>query len=171
MNELVTMSDTDLDKAIEEIKERELALQTNSGQAFVVSKMRELIMYLEKLGYKIDADELALARLWANGLSEDYARLGDNGMKMAVQYWAEHDTNEYRTFPQIPWIKEVCEEIGGDPRIEKGRRVQALAERQMELDHKKQNEEFLRKHPDLAARIEKQIAERSAHGEDQMLNG
>lgn len=155
MNELVTMSDTELDRAIEQVKERELALKTDSGQRFVVSKMRELIMYLEKIGYKIDADEMTLARLWANSLGSEFARLGEEGMQRAVVLWAQEDDSEYRSFPKIAWIKEACAKVGGDPRVEKGRRVQAEAERKMEEDHKREMEEFKRKHPDLWERAEK----------------
>lgn len=155
MNELVTMTGTELDRAIEQVKERELALKTDSGQRFVVSKMRELIMYLEKIGYKIDADEMVLARLWANGLGDEFARLGEEGMQKAIILWVQEDASEYRSFPKIPWIKEACAKVGGDPRVEKGRRVQAEAERKMAEDHKREMEEFKKKHPDLWARAEK----------------
>jgi len=155
MNELATLSDTELDKAIEKVKERELALQTESGQRFIISKMREIIMYLEKLGYKIEGDELTLARLWANAMGDEYVRIGEEGMKKAVMLWAEEDASEYRSFPKIPWIKEACSKVGGDPRVEKGRRVQAEAERKMEEDHKREMEEFKKNHPDLWERAER----------------
>lgn len=154
MNELVTMSDTELKNAVDAVKERELALKTDAGRKFVVSKMRGLIMYLENLGYKSDADGNALAELWANSLSEEFAILGYDGMKKAVMYWAEHDDSEYRFFPKIPWIKDACSKVGGDPRAEMGRRIQAEQERKIQEDHEREMAEFKAKHPDLWERAE-----------------
>lgn len=164
MNELVTLSDTELDRRIEEVKERELSLQTESGKSYMLGKMRELIGLLETWGYRFQGDEMALARLWAASLQEEFARLGMDGMTQAVTNWAANDTNEYRSFPHIPSIKVACNELGGDPRVEKGRRVQSELERQMELDHQKEVAEFKEKHPDLWARIEAKAEEmKGAH--------
>ena len=155
MNELVSISDAELDARIEEVKERELSLQTDSGRQYMIGRMRELIGYLETLGYKFSGEEMALARLWANSLGEEFVILGMDGMTKAVSNWAANDTNEYRTFPQIPWIKEACKELGGDPRAEKGRRVQAELEHKMDEDHKREMEEFKKNHPDLWERAER----------------
>ena len=152
MNELTTMSDVELDKAIEALKERSLALKTESGRRYIVSRMRELIMHLEDLGYTIKIDELALAELWANGLSEEFVRLGPEGMREAVDRWAVEDAAEFRTFPKIPWILDACKAIAGDPRVEKGRRIQAEQERLMELEHQREMEQFKKDHPDLYER-------------------
>lgn len=159
MNALATLSDAQLDKEIENLKERELALQTEGGQKYIISKMRELIMHLQELGYVIHANELGLAKLWATSLSEEFVRLGTDGMKEAIDRWVMEDKSDYRVFPKIPWIKDACSEVGGDPRVEKGRRMQAEAERQMEFDHKREVEEFKKKYPDLWAKVEKKIAE------------
>lgn len=169
MYELTILSDTELDRAIEELKERELALQTESGQKYIISKMRELIMHLQEMGYVIHANELGLAKIWAKSLSEEFVRLGTDGMKEAIDLWIAEDSNEFHTFPKIPWIKEACAKITGDPRVEKGRRVQAEAEQQMEIDHQKEVEEFKNKHPDLWSQIEKKAAEmqeRQENGEE-----
>ena len=155
MNDLVSISDAELDTRIEEVKERELSLQTESGEQYMIGRMRELIGYLETLGYKFNGEEMALARLWANSMKDEFIILGIDGMTKAVSNWAANDTSEYRTFPQIPWIKEACKELGGDPRVEKGRRVQAEAERKMEEDHKREMEEFKKNHPDLWERAER----------------
>ena len=101
MNELTLMTDAQLEKAIEDLKERSLAVKTPSGQAFVVSKMRECIGWLESVGYKFDGDEEALAKLWAHGLQDDFVRLGEIGVKNAVMSFAESDTRTYKTRPQI----------------------------------------------------------------------
>lgn len=159
MNELTTISDNELDKRIEDLKERELSLQTESGEKYMLGKMRELIGLLETWGYQFSGEEMALARLWANSLREEFVILGVDGMTKAVTYWAENDTNEYRTFPKIPWIKEACAQIGGDPRTEKGRRIQKQAERQMELDHQKEMEEIKKNHPALWKMVEEKAAE------------
>lgn len=148
MNDLVTMTDTELDNAINAIKERELAMQTEAGKNYVVGKMRECIGLLETWGYKFDGNEVGLAKLWADGLSEEFVRLGADGIRKAVIKWAETDDSEYRSFPKIAWIVEACKSIGGDPRAEKGRRVQAEAERQMEIDHRKEFDELQKAHPE-----------------------
>ena len=142
MNNLVRMSDTELEKAIQDLKERDLASKTESGKKYIISKMRECIGWLESVGYKFDGDENALARLWARGLKDEFVLLGENGVKKAVAKYAEEDESEYRSFPKIPWIKEICSSIGGDPRAEQGRRIQAENERQMELDHKREMAEL-----------------------------
>lgn len=142
MNDLALLSDTELDKAIDELKERELALKTESGIDFVGSKMRECIGWLESVGYKFDGDEFALARLWGASLRDEFVRIGETGIKNAVMTWVSEDESEYRTFPKVAWIKEACAKVGGDPRVEKGRRIQAEAERQIEEDHKKEMEEI-----------------------------
>lgn len=162
MNDLVALSDAELDSVIEKLKERELGLQTNAGKKYAVSQMRECIGYLESVGYTLGemADENMIAALWAKGLEEEIVSIGYNGVKKAVQNWAANDNSDYRSFPKIPWIKDACREIGGDPRAEKGRRVQAEAERQMELDHKREVETFKREHPDLWELIEEK-AERA----------
>ena len=154
MNELVTMSNTELEQALNDLKERELALQTESGRKYMISKMRECIGLLETWGYKFDGNELALARLWADGLKEEFVRLGADGIQKAVTKWAEADTSEYRSFPKIPWIIESCKQISGDPRVEKGRRMQEQAERQMEAEHKAEMEKFKKEHPELWAKIQ-----------------
>lgn len=163
MNELTLMTDTQLDKAIEDLKERELAIKTQAGQAFVVSKMRECIGWLESVGYKFDGDETALARLWAHGLQDDFVRLGEVGVKNAVMSFAETDTRTYKTMPQIAWISDKCSEMGGDPRKEKGRRVQAEAERQIEEDHKREMEE-IKKDPVRWAEICRKAEEMERRG-------
>lgn len=160
MNELVALSDAELDKAIDDLKERELALKTESGQKYIVSRMRELIMTLEQWGYKTTADELALAKLWANGLQEEFVRLGADGLKQAVTEWAQNDSSEYRNFPKIPWIKEACSNIGGDPRVEKGRRVQALEEARIEEEHRREIEEFKKNNPEKWAELTARVQER-----------
>ena len=142
MNQLVKLTDTELEKAIQDLKERDLALKTDSGQKYIVSKMRECIGWLESVGYKFEGDENALAKLWARSLREEFVRLGEAGLKNAVVDFASADDRQYKTFPQIPWIAEVCKNVGGDPRVEKGRRMQKEAERQMELDHKKEMAEL-----------------------------
>lgn len=165
MNALTVISDAELDQAIEVLKERELAIQTDNGKKYVVSKMRELIMYLEKLGYKPDADERALSTLWARSLSEEFIRLGEDGLREAVTEWVEGDANNYRVFPKIPWIKDACARVGGDPRVEKGRRMQAEVERKMEGEHRKEVEEFKAKHPALWEMVQKKAAEMQAQQE------
>lgn len=149
MNELATISDAELDKRIMDLKERDLALRTDSGRKYMLGKMRELIGLIETWGYKFSGDEMALAKLWANSMKEEFVILGVEGMTEAISHWAENDSNEYRMFPQIPWIKKACKEIGGDPRVEKGRRVQAEVERQIEEDHRRAMEKFRQEHPDL----------------------
>lgn len=161
MNELSTLTDVELDNAIQDLKERELALKTESGRKYIVSKMRECIMMLESWGYKSNADELALARLWANGLQEEFVRLGAEGVMQAVTVYAETDDHEYKVFPQIVWIAEACKKIGGDPRVEKGRRMQAEAERQMEIEHRKEMERLKAEHPEWCEK-----AARVARGEE-----
>lgn len=160
MNQLATISDAELDKAIDKCKERSLALRTDSGRKFLVGEMRQLIAYLESVGYKTDADMTALSRLWARGLAEEYVMLGLDGMKRAIVHWVETDTNEYGTFPKIPWIKAACAEVGGDPRVEKGRREQARLEAQIEADTKAELEKFYKDHPALKERVDKIIAEK-----------
>ena len=147
MNELTTLSDTALDKAIDDLKERELSLKTESGRKYLVGKMRELIGLLETWGYKTNGDESGLAMLWASGLQEEFVRLGWLGIKQAVTRWAEEDDSIYRTFPKIAWIADICKEIGGDPRVEKGRRIQVETERKIEEDHRKQMEHYRATHP------------------------
>ncbi len=142
MNNLARLSDTELEKAIQDLKERDLALKTDSGQKFIISKMRECIGWLESVGYKFEGDETALAKLWATSLKDEFVRLGEGGLKTAVMNFASTDDRQYKTFPQIPWIADACTNIGGDPRVEKGRRMQEEAERQMELDHKKEMQEL-----------------------------
>ena len=156
MNELVTMSNAELEQALNDLKERELALQTESGRNYIIGKMRECIGLLETWGYKFDGNELALARLWADGLKEEFVRLGADGIRKAVTKWAEADTSEYRSFPKIPWIIESCKQISGDPRVEKGRRMQEQAERQMEAEHKAEMEKFKEEHPELWVKIQEQ---------------
>lgn len=163
MNEIATLSDAELDKAIEDIKERELALKTEAGRDYIVIKMRECIGLLETWGYKFDGDEMALARLWAEGLKEEFVRLGTDGIRTAVMKWAETDESEYRSFPKIPWIAKACSEIGGDPRVEKGRRVQAEAERKMKEEHDAEVAKFKKENPERWAEIEK-LAEKVAKG-------
>lgn len=159
MNELTTLTDAQLDKAIENLKERELAAQTESGHKYVVSKMREIIMYLEEVGYTTDANEKSLAELWAISLTEDFVRLGAEGMKRAVVQWVANDDSEYHSFPKIPWIKEACAQVGGDPRVEKGRRIQVETERKMQEDHRKEMERIKREHPDLWKKVEEKVDE------------
>lgn len=138
MNDLTLISDTELDKRIADLKERELALKTSSGRSFMESKMRECIGWLRVIGYRFSGDENALAKLWANSLEEEFVRIGEIGIKNAVMKWASEDASGYRSFPKVSWIKELCQGISGDPRVEKGRRIQAEAERQIELDHKRE---------------------------------
>lgn len=159
MNELTTLSDAELDKEIENIKEREVALKTKAGRDYIVVKMRECIGLLETWGYRFDGDEMALARLWAEGLQEEFVRLGADGIQLAVRRWAETDESEYRSFPKIPWIAKACGLIGGDPRVEKGRRVQAEAERKIEEEHKAEMERYKKEHPEEWAKIDKRASE------------
>ena len=159
MNELTILTDAQLDKAIEDVKERELAIQTKNGYKYTVGFMRSMIYELRQVGYRVEADDTALARLWAHGLKDDFVRLGENGIKAALTKWAEDCCNEYRSFPTIPQIKEACAQIGGDPRVEKGRRMQAEAERKMEEEHRKEMEELKQKYPDLWEMAEKKAAE------------
>ena len=171
MNEIATLTDAELDKRIEDIKDRELSLQTERGRTYLVGKMRELIGLLETWGYKFDGSEDGLAMLWANGLADEFIRLGVDGMRKAITNWATEDTSEYRFFPKIPWIKEACSKLGGDPRVEKGRRLQAEAERKMQEDHEKEMAEFKIKHPDLWERVQKRLAEmeKGAHDDSNIL--
>lgn len=155
MNELATLSDTDLDKALDELKQRELAIQTDSGRNYIIGKMRECIGLLETWGYKFDGNEVALAKLWADGLKEEFVRLGADGIQKAVTLWAENDTSEYRSFPKIPWIIEACKSLNGDPRVEKGRRMQAEAERKLEEEHKAEIEKFKAENPELWEKLQK----------------
>ena len=142
MNDLSKLTDDELKKAIDDLKERELAAKTNAGKTYILSKMRSYITMLEELGYTTTADELALAKLWAKGLEDEFVLLGQNAMQEAIERWAMNDDRQYKTFPQIPWIAEACKEMGGDPRAEQGRRIQAENERQMELDHKREMAEL-----------------------------
>lgn len=164
MNELTTLTDAELDKEIEDLKEREASLHTESGRKYIVGKMRELIGLLETWGYKFDGNEKGLAVLWANAMMDDFVRLGFLGMKTAVTKWAEEDTSQYHIFPKVAWIKYACTQMGGDPRVEKGRRMQEAAERKLEEDHKKQMEHFMKTHPREAARIDA-IAARMAEAQ------
>lgn len=152
MNELATLSDAELDKAIADIKERDLAVQTEAGLKHVRGKMRECIGWLESVGYRFDGDQLALAKLWTVALKEEFVLLGEVRFKNAVMYYASHDDREYKSFPQIPWIAEACRHVGGDPRVEKGRRVQTEAEQRMEREHEEEVNRFKEEHPDLYAR-------------------
>ena len=155
MNELSTLTDTELDNEIANLREREMALQTDKGRDYIVMKMRECIGLLETWGYKFEGDEMSLARLWASGLRDEFVRIGQDGIMKAVTLWAENDVSEYRTFPKIPWIKESCKQVGGDPRVEKGRRMQIEAERQMEAEHQAEMEKFKKENPELWAEMEK----------------
>lgn len=160
MNSIVKLNDAELEKAIEDLKERDLASQTESGQKYIVSKMRECIGWLESVGYKFEGSETALARLWARSLKDEFVKLGEDGLKNAVMEFASKDDRQYKTFPQIPWIAEICNNIGGDPRVEKGRRVQAEAERQMELEHEREMAEFDKSlTPEQRERIERKVRE------------
>lgn len=161
MNELTTLSDAELKKEIDNIKERELALHTESGMNYITIKMRECIGLLETWGYKFDGDELALAKLWANGLSKEFVRLGADGILKAVTKWAQEDKSDYRVFPKIPWIAEYCAQIGGDPRQEMGRRMQAQAEADMEAKHREEMENFKKEHPDLWEKAKRKAEEMS----------
>lgn len=152
MNELALLSNDELDTAIEQIKERELSFQTATGKKYAVSKMLEYITLLETWGYKFDGNEDSLAVLWAKTLKEEIITMGYDGIREALELWVSED--EYRSFPKIPQLKNACARIGGDPRVEKGRRVQAEAERQMELEHQREMEEFKKNHPEAWARIQ-----------------
>lgn len=164
MNELVRLTDTELEKAIEDLKERELAAQTDSGQKFIISKMRECIGWLESVGYKFEGNENALAKLWARNLKEEFIRLGEVGVKNAVMEFASNDDRQYKTFPQIPWIIDACEKIGGDPRTEMGRRRQEEAERQVEQDHKREMAELIKTFtPEQLERIERKAREMNGY--------
>lgn len=164
MNDLMALSDTDLERALDALKERELALQTESGRNYMIGKMRECIGLLETWGYKFDGNEVALARLWADGLQEEFVRLGADGIQKAVTKWAEADNSEYRSFPKIPWIIESCKALGGDPRVEKGRRMQERAERQMEEEHKAEMAKFKKDHPELWAKIQERAERMRGRG-------
>lgn len=158
MNDLTVLSDAELDKELADLKERELALTTKSGKGFVESKMRECIGWLQSIGYKFEGDETALAKLWSNTLQEEFVRIGETGIKNAVVAWASEDESNYRMFPKVAWIKEACKGITGDPRVEKGRRVQQEAERQMELEHQREMQKFKEEHPDEWAKALKRAA-------------
>lgn len=158
MNDLMSISDAELDTAIEQLKERDLAFKTDSGKRYAVGKMRELITLLETWGYKFNGNEDSLAVLWAKSLKEQIVVNGYDGVRKAVENWVAQDANDYNIFPKIPWIIDECKKLGGDPRVEKGRRVQKEAERQMELDHQKEIQRFREEHPDEWKRIEERAA-------------
>lgn len=154
MNELARLSDIELDKAINELKDRESFVQTKQGFVYVGAKMRECIGWLKSVGYKFEGDEKMLAEQWARNLTEEFVRLGEAGVKQAVMNFDANNDREYKQFPQIPWIKEECRKIGGDPRAEKGRREQARREQALEEESEREFREWKESHPEEAKRIE-----------------
>lgn len=165
MNDLTVLSAAELKDAIEKLKERESSFKTTAGKKYAVSKMREFITLLETWGYTFEGNEDSLAVLWAKSFKEEIIRIGYDGFGEAIEMWVKEDQSEYRSFPKIPWIKEICSSIGGDPRAEQGRRIQAENERQMELDHKREMAELEKSFtPSQLEEIERKARELSEFG-------
>lgn len=154
MNDLTVLTDAEIDSKINSIDKRKADLQTSQGQGFLMSKMRECIGWLQTIGYKFEGDESVLARMWADSLKDEFARIGEAGIKNAVMKWASEDNSEYRVFPKVAWIKETCEGMGENPWVEKGKRALKEAERQMEEEHQKEIDE-IKKDPVRWAEIQK----------------
>lgn len=169
MNELATLNDIELDKAISELEERKRFMATKQGYRFICAKMRECIGWLKSIGYKFEGEEKALTELWAQNLSEEFIRLGESGVKKAVMNFAVNNERDYKPFPQLSWIKDECRKIGGDPRAEKGRREQARREQAIEQEGEREFNEWKNSHPEEAKRIAERAKKAFMGGDSKVI--
>lgn len=153
MNDLTVMSDNELDVQLALLEERKEQFQSESGIKMVQSKMLEIIGTVEKYGYALKGDRKKIAKVWAHGLQDEIIRLGYTGVQEAVVMWIERDVSQYMTFPKVKWIAEICKEIHGDPRVEKGRRDYQRRLALVEQEHQEHVEKWKREHPEEWERI------------------
>lgn len=148
MNDLTTMTDNELDIQLALQEERERMFRDEDGKKTVIGEMEKLLTMLEKCGCKIKgASKDALAKIWAGKLKDQIIRIGFTGVQEAAVRWVQDDEDEYNTFPKAAWIYDKCNEIKGDPRVEKSIREQKRREALIEEEHRVEMERWKKKHP------------------------
>lgn len=159
MNDLTVMSDNELDVQLALLEERKEQFQSESGIKMVQSKMLEILGTVEQYGYELkNADRKKIAKIWAHGLKDEIIRLGYTGIREAVVMWIECDVSQFMRFPKVREIADICKEMHGDPRVEKGKRDYQKRIALMEQEHREQLEAWKSENPEDWERV-KQRAE------------
>lgn len=149
MNELTTYTKDELSVEVNDIDRRKAKLKTAHGLEEATHKMLGILRGIEASGYPTKTDIAEMAFTWTSAMSEQIAVYRIEGIKKAVMEFIRTDTREYKQFPSIGQIIDICEKIGMNPRAELARREQEeyerliKAERDTELaslpaDYKKQ---------------------------------
>ena len=160
MNELTTMTNDELDMQLALLDERERMFESEGGKKTVIGEMEKLLTMLEKCGCKLKgASKDALTKIWAGKLKDQIIRIGFTGVQEAAVRWVQDDEDEYNTFPKAAWIYDKCNEIKGDPRVEKSIREQKRREALIEEEHRVEMEKWKKEHPAEWTEVERRADE------------
>ena len=140
MNDLMLLTDAELNKAIDDMNKRAAALDTVRGQELAAGQMLDVLRLIDAAGYEAKTDISSMAMSWVMLLRDQIEAYGFAAIRKAVCDFIRNDTREYKQFPSVGQIAEQCRAIGANPKAELSRRKeeelvkQIKAERQAELD-------------------------------------
>lgn len=144
MQELAALSDLELAKLENSIKERANSLATLKGKKESEQWVIRLFDYLQNSGYRLpDADKKRMAAAYADQLKDAIIVYGYEQVSYCVREWVKSDT--YKTFPNAGMILEKVHELCGNPIAEVARRKHEALVKQMEERNRK---ELLSKYSD-----------------------
>lgn len=119
MNELINMSDDELNTLKNEISVRRERFMTKEGCDDAKKVMLGMFDYLQASGYKLpDTDYNQMAGIYADQLKEHIIIFGYDAIKKAVREYVRSDDDKYHQMPTAGQIIAVVERENGDPRHE-----------------------------------------------------
>lgn len=139
MNNLMLLTDDQLNKAVADMNKRAAALDTPRGQEIAAGRMLEILHLIDAAGYEAKTDIANMAMSWVMLLRDQIEAYGFDTIRKAVCDFIRNDTREYKQFPSVGQIREQCSAIGANPKAELSRRREEelvrrmRAERQAEL--------------------------------------
>lgn len=116
---------------VNNIARREASLKTAEGQKRATGMMLNVLRVIEAAGYEPKSDLAEMAVVWVNAMKEQIAVYRFEIIEKAVLEYIQTDTREYKQFPSVGQIIDICNRIGKNPKAELAKREQEERERQM----------------------------------------
>lgn len=135
MNELALLSNDELDVEVKNIERRASQLKTIDGQKRAAALMLETLRLIEAAGYSPKTDLAEMAMSWVIIMREQIAVYQFKGIREAVIEFIKNDTREYKQFPSVGQIIDICNHIGKNPKVELSRRRQKEFERMVDEEY------------------------------------
>lgn len=133
MDELINIT---LEAEVANIEKREASLKTIEGQKRATGMMLDVLRVIEASGYQPKADLAEMAAVWVSAMKDQIAVYRFQGIHEAVMEFIKTDTREYKQFPSVGQIINLCNQLGRNPRAELARRNQEIAEKRMSEEYK-----------------------------------